>query len=87
MSKKPSKKCPRRCDKNLQAKTALHAARRAYAPNGKHALYKYKGSLDIRSSEEALAVLSQPLIRKHPETGRPGLFAGSYVVAFEETSD
>ena len=71
----------------LEAKTALHSARRAYAPDGKYAPDKYKGSMDIRPSEEALAVFSHPLIRKHPETGRPGLFAGSYVFAFEETSD
>ncbi len=71
----------------LQAKTALHSARRAFAPDGNYALDKHKASMDIGPSEEALAVFSHPLIRKHPETGRPGLFAGSYVFAFEETSN
>ena len=84
---KALKELPASLRAKLQAKTALHSARRAYAPDGKYTLDKYKGSMDIRPSEEALAVFSHPLIRKHPETGRPGLFAGSYVFAFEETSD
>ncbi len=84
---KALKEMPTSLRTRLQAKTALHSARRAFAPDGNYALDKYKGSMDIGPSEEALAVFSPPLIRKHAETGRPGLFVGSYVFAFEETSN
>ena len=58
---KALKEMPASLRAKLQAKKALHSARRAYAPDGKYTLDKYKGSMDIRPSEEALAVFSHPL--------------------------
>ena len=67
----------------LAGKTAIHCAAGAYADDGKYAAETYDGSMAIRTSDSAYAEQGHPLIRAHPETGRPGLFAGSYVIGFE----
>ena len=67
----------------LEGKTGLHSARRAYANDGKYAEKSFDGSMAIRTSDTANAVHGHPLIRSHPETGRLGLFSGSYVSAIE----
>ena len=67
----------------LEGKTGLHSARWAYANDGKYAEKSFDGSMAIRTSDTANAVHGHPLIRSHPETGRLGLFGGSYVFAIE----
>lgn len=61
----------------------LHSARGAYANDGRYAAENYSGGMAIRTSDSANAVHGHPIVRDHPETGRPGLFGGSYVFAFE----
>ena len=62
---------------------AVHSAKRAYAKDGRYAEDTYKGSMDIRPSDSALDTQIHPLIRPHPETGRLGVFGGSYVQGFD----
>jgi len=68
----------------LDGKVAIHSARNGY---GKAGLYGEKDegrSMDIRSSDEALATQTHPIIRKHPETGEEGIFGcPGYVIGFE----
>ena len=68
----------------LEGLTGQHSAGGAYATDGKYSDAKYDGSMDIRPSDSARAVHNHPLIRNHPETGRPGLFAGSYVFDIDQ---
>jgi len=67
----------------LEGKTAVHCAAGAYADDGKYADGNYDGAMDIRTSDSAHARQGHPLIRAHPETGRSGLFTGSYAIGFE----
>ncbi len=67
----------------IEGLTALHSPAGAYATDGAYSPDNYKGAMSIRTSEEARVVYTHPLVRNHPETGRPGLFAGSYVFGFE----
>jgi taurine dioxygenase len=68
----------------LDGKIAVHSARNGY---GKAGLYGEKDegrSMDIRSSDEAMATQSHPIIRKHPETSEEGLFGcAGYIIGFE----
>jgi len=70
----------------LEGKTAIHSAWRGYSPKGLYGEAE-KGSdrsMDIRPSEDAFAKQAHPLIRKHPETGREGLFgAFGYIIGLE----
>lgn len=62
----------------LQADTAIavHSARRSYSKEGRYSKKNDAGrSMDIRSSDAALATQPHPLVRVHPETGRKCLFA------------
>src|SRR3546814_10295820 len=44
--------------------------------------------MDSRSGEEALATQTHPIIRKHPETGREGLFGcAGYIIGIEDMDD
>ncbi len=63
---------------------AIHSARDAYAPDGMYGTGDTGRSMDIRPSEAALATHTHPLIRPHPETGRPALFStAGYIIGFE----
>jgi taurine dioxygenase len=69
----------------LEGKIAIHSAKRAYAPEGMYGAKDAAGrSMTIRPSREAEATQPHPLIRKHPETGREGLFSCfGYIVGIE----
>ncbi len=73
----------------LEGKVALHSAKRAYAPEGMYgAVDAPARTMDIRPSREAEAVQRHPLIRKHPETGREGLFSCfGYIIGIEGMAD
>lgn len=73
----------------LEGKVAIHSAKRAYAPDGFYGEGdKAKRSMDIRPSRDAEATQTHPLIRKHPETGRQGLFSCfGYIVGIEGMDD
>ena len=67
-------------------KMACHSAKRAYSKEGRYSEDTYKGSMSIRPSDTALASQNHSLIRPHPETGRLGVFGGSYIYDLEETT-
>jgi taurine dioxygenase len=71
--------------KPLEGRLAIHSARRAYAPEGAYGEKdRAERSMDIRPSREADAVQLHPLIRRHPETGREGLFSCfGYIIGIE----
>jgi taurine dioxygenase len=57
----------------------IHSARKAYARvGGKYA--DYKGSMQVATSDDADAEVTHDILRKHPESGKEGLFAGSYLL-------
>lgn len=70
----------------LVGKLAIHSARAGYAPSGMYGDDDRRGdrSMDIRPSEDALATQLHPIVRDHPETGRPGLFGCiGYVIGID----
>jgi len=71
----------------LSDKMACHSAKRAYSKEGRYSKDTYKGSMSIRPSDSALASQNHPLIRRHSETGRLGVFGGSYIYDLEETAE
>jgi taurine dioxygenase len=73
----------------IEGRMAIHSARRAYAPEGFYGEGdKAKRSMDIRPSREAEATQLHPLIHKHPETGREGLFSCfGYIIGIEGMDD
>ena len=73
----------------VEGRMAIHSAKRAYAPDGFYgAGDQAKRSMDIRPSKSADATQLHPFIRRHPETGREGLFSCfGYVIGFEGMGD
>ena len=68
----------------LEGVQAIHSAKGAYSPKGFYGEQDKGRSMDIRPSEEAEASNTHPVIRKHPETGRLGLFGcAGYIIGFE----
>jgi len=60
----------------LEGQMAIHSARLAYAPDGFYGNADQAAgrSMDIRASDEAHDTQLHPIIREHPETGRPGIY-------------
>jgi len=75
--------------KPIEGRMAIHSARRAYAPDGMYGQNDASDrSMTIRPSPEAQATQRHPLIRAHPETGRPGLFSCfGYIIGIEDMPD
>jgi taurine dioxygenase len=75
--------------KPLEGRMAIHSARRAYAPTGQYGEKDMASrSMDIRPSAEAETTHRHPVIRKHPETGREGLFSTlGYIIGLEGMPD
>lgn len=73
----------------VEGKMAIHSAKRAYAPDGFYGEGdQAKRSMDIRPSKSADATQLHPFIRRHPETGREGLFSCfGYIIGFEGMDD
>ncbi|WP_300380996.1 TauD/TfdA family dioxygenase [Henriciella sp.] len=68
----------------LEGKVAIHSARNGYSAKGLYGENDAGRSMDIRSSDDAMATQRHPLIRKHPETGEEGLFGcAGYIIGFE----
>ncbi|MFK8024359.1 MAG: TauD/TfdA dioxygenase family protein [Ilumatobacter sp.] len=67
---------PTELRERLEGKLAVHSARGGYAPDGTYGFADQETdrSMAIRPSDEAMATQLHPIIREHPETGRPGLF-------------
>ena len=69
--------------------TAIHSARFGYAPDS---IYGQEDESDramrIVTSESARDTQPHPLVRSHPETGRPGLFSClGYIIGIEGMDD
>lgn len=63
---------------------AIHSARLPYAPDGTYGARDKGRSMDIRPSEEALAIQTHPLVPAHPETGRRGFYSTlGYIIGIE----
>lgn len=72
----------------IEGRTAIHSAQRAYAPEGFYGEGDKGRSMTIRPSEAARATQLHPIIRPHPETGRPGLFGTfGYIIGIEGMAD
>ncbi len=69
--------------KRFEDQTALHSARSAYGDDGYYSDEDNKGSMAITTSETARDIRRHPLVRRHPESGRAGIFGGAYVVGFD----
>jgi taurine dioxygenase len=59
----------------LEGKMAIHSAKLAYAPEGTYGEGDVGRSMAIRPDVSAKETFLHPLIRKHPETSREGLFS------------
>ena len=66
---------PKSMRAKLEGRIAIHSAVKAYAPDGQYGARDKGRSMDIRVSREAEKTFLHPLIRKHPETAREGLFS------------
>jgi len=62
---------------------SIHSARTAYSRDGVYAKHKFDGAMNIKVSDEANKIQQHPLVRVHPESGKQGIFGGSYVVDFD----
>jgi taurine dioxygenase len=70
----------------LDGMTAVHSARRPYAPRSDW--FPTQRAMDIRRSNSAQAEVEHPVIRTHPETGRKGLFVNStFTIRFSGMSE
>ncbi len=67
----------------IEGLVAIHSAQKAYAPEGFYGAGDKGRSMTIRPSEAARATQTHPFIRRHPETGREGLFGClGYIIGF-----
>lgn len=66
---------PKAMRARLEGRMAIHSAVKAYAPDGQYGARDKGRSMDIRVSPEAEKTFLHPLIRRHPETAREGLFS------------
>jgi taurine dioxygenase len=74
----------------LNGKMAIHSARVPYAKQGVYGDEDRKArSMDIRASDDALtAEHRHPIIRKHPETGREGIYGCiGYITGFADMNE
>jgi len=70
----------------LEGRRAIHSARGGYAPSGMYGTADQRTDrrMDIRPSDAAMATQLHPIVRDHPETGRPGLFGCiGYVIGID----
>ncbi|MAT04808.1 MAG: taurine dioxygenase [Acidimicrobiaceae bacterium] len=74
----------------LEGRFAIHSARGGYAPSGMYGDddQRTDRSMSIRPDESAMATQLHPIIREHPETGRPGLFGCiGYIIGIDAMDD
>ncbi|NBC20225.1 MAG: TauD/TfdA family dioxygenase [Alphaproteobacteria bacterium] len=68
----------------LEGRQAIHSARGGYGRAGLYGEGDEGRSMDIRPSDAALATQLHPIIRPHPETGRPALFSTlGYIIGID----
>jgi len=72
----------------IEGRNAIHSARGGYAPAGMYGANDKGRSMDIKPGEAAMATQLHPFIRRHPETGREGLFGcAGYIIGVEDMAD
>jgi taurine dioxygenase len=73
----------------VEGLVAIHSAKLPYAPKGVYGDNDAKDrSMKIVPSDAAEATQTHPLIRRHPETGREGLFSTlGYIIGIEGKDD
>jgi taurine dioxygenase len=72
----------------LKDKQGVHSARRAYSREGMYGERDKGRSMAIRYSDSALSTQLHPIVRIHPETGRPALFVSmGYTVGIDGMTD
>lgn len=70
--------------KRIEGRRAIHSARAGYARAGAYGDADKGRAMDIRPSDEAMAIETHAFIRRHPETGREALFGcAGYVIGVE----
>ena len=75
---------PETLRRRIEGRNAIHSARNAYAPDGMYGRSDRDRSMDIRPSQSAETTQLHPIIRIHPETGRPALFGcAGYIIGIE----
>jgi taurine dioxygenase len=68
----------------LKDKRGVHSARRGYSREGMYGERDKGRSMAIRYSDSALSTQLHPIVRIHPETGRPALFVSmGYTIGIE----
>lgn len=71
----------------LMNMTAIHSARRPYSPQGFLAGGGKERTMAIQPNEDANAIQEHPVVRRHPETGRPVLWINLvYTLSIKELS-
>lgn len=80
---------PSKLRARIEGRVAIHSAKRAYAPDGMYGISDAKArSMVIRPSKDAEQTQRHSVIRKHPETGRKGLFSCfGYIIGIEDMDD
>ncbi len=79
-------KIPSSLRKKLEGKNAIHSALVPYSPGGGYGdKDKEMGrSMDIRASDEAFSKQLHPIIKKHPETKREGIYGTiGYIIGID----
>ena len=74
----------------LEGKVAIHSAKAAYSPDGMYGQEDKASdrSMEILPSEEANETQRHLIIRKHPETGRAGIYGCfGYIIGIEGMPD
>jgi taurine dioxygenase len=76
--------------RRIEGRRAVHSARRGYSREGFYgdAQANAQRSMTIRPSDAAMATQVHDFIRRHPETGREGLFGCmGYIIGFDGMPD
>lgn len=77
-------KMPDELRRRIEGKRAVHSARAGYARAGAYGEGDKGRAMDIRPSDEAMAMQTHPFIRIHPETGREALYGcAGYIIGVE----
>lgn len=75
---------PRELKARVDGLVGIHSARRGYSRQGQYGDRDVGRSMAIVASDDALATQRHPLVRHHPETGRPALYCSlAYTIGVE----
>ena len=67
---------------------AAHSARRAYGPQSVFRDPNHLRSMKIKTTPQALAEVVHPVVRVHPDTGKPALYVNKvYTTRFEDMTE